>query len=187
MADALVAMVYGQALYDVAKESEKTARIRGELLQVAEIIWQEPTLAVFLTSPAISAGEKKALVEEVFGGEFCVEMLHFLYLLIDKGRAGQLRRIARRYVKLQDEDEGVAAGKIYSAIPLSAEQIAGFAVQMQKLLQKRVQLRNAVDPALIGGVRIQVDGQMIDQSLAAGLAELLREMQKSDIRGEGEG
>ena len=178
MADALVAMVYGQALYDAAKETQQTARIRREILQVAEVVRTEPDFAIFLTSPAIAGDEIKEILGKVFGDEFCPEMLHFLYLLIDKGRAGQLRRIARRYVKLQDEEEGVAVGKIFSAAPLHEEQIEGFSVQMGKLLQKKVKLINQVDPALIGGVKLQVDGQMIDQSLAAGLEALLRTLKQ---------
>lgn len=176
MAEALAAMVYGQALYEAAKEKGLTERIREEIFQVAQIVKEEPDFNVFLTSPSIGNEEKKQMVENVFGSEFCRETQNFLYILIDKGRTGQIRRIARRYAKLHDDEKGIAMGKIYSAVSLREEQLQRFAAEMSKLLQKKVRLVNITDPELIGGVKIHADGRIIDHSLAAELKILLEEM-----------
>ena len=47
---------------------------------------------------------------------------------------------------------------------------------MSKLLQKNIKLRNIVDKNLIGGIKIQVDGKMIDRSIRGDLDAMLRSL-----------
>ena len=48
---------------------------------------------------------------------------------------------------------------------------------MSRLLQKKVKLKNRIDKKLIGGIKIQVDGKMIDQSYQHDLYRLLKELE----------
>ena len=98
--------------------------------------------------------------------------------MIDKGRTREIVRIRKDFINLYDKEKGIAEGKVYSAIALSEEQKAQFEKEMSKLLRKNVKLRNVVDKSLIGGVKIQADGKMIDKSLKADLQQLLEDMKK---------
>ena len=105
-------------------------------------------------------------------------MINFLFVLVDKSRTAEISKIRKQYMRLYDKERNMAEGEIYSAIPLSEEQLAKFEEQMSALLHKQIKLRNIVDKELIGGIKIQVDGKMIDKSLRADLDGLLRSLKK---------
>ena len=75
-----------------------------------------------------------------------------------------------------DEYRGEAYGKVYSAAPLSAEQIEKLEDEAGKLLHEKVKLKNKVDQSLLGGVKIMVDGKIIDATLRAKLEDLRRKL-----------
>ena len=109
---------------------------------------------------------------------FSQEMLNFVYVLIDKGRTSQIKKIAKRYIELYDKDRGIAEGKVFSVVKLTPDQIQKFETEMSRLLQRNIKLENRVDPSLIGGVKIQVGGKMIDQSYRGDLERLREELEK---------
>lgn len=53
-------------------------------------------------------------------------MVNFLFVLVDKNRTAEIRKIRKQYIRLYDKERGLAEGEIYSANPLSEEQHARF-------------------------------------------------------------
>ena len=99
-------------------------------------------------------------------------MHNFLRVLIDKRRTASYSRIAREYGKLVDESLGLSVGTVVSAIPLSDEQLNSFAEKTGKLLRKNIKLSNKVDPSILGGVKIFIEGKVIDASIRKQLQDL---------------
>ena len=178
MAESLVSLTYGTALYEAAVGAGKAEEIGAEMALLSRLFDTEEGFRDFLISPAISPGEKKAVVKKIFENRFSQEMVNFLSILIDKDRTWHIRRIARQYHVLYDRDCGLSEGRIYSAAPLPEEQQARFEEELSRLFQKKVTLQNRVDPSLIGGVKIKVDGKLIDQSLRAELNQMLESLKE---------
>lgn len=172
MAELSVNLTYGSALYQAAKEMDKEDLILDEACQVLEIFRQEPDFYAFLNYPAISAPEKKDTLKKVFDGRICPELLNLMYILVDKRRTGNFPKIVEAYKDLVNQEEGVAYGTIYSVEPLKKEQISSFEEQTARLLKKNIRLENKLDPKLIGGVKILVDGRIIDASIRKRFADL---------------
>ena len=177
MAESVVSLTYGAALYEAAKDVGKVEQILDEVKQLSRLIEGSEEISEFLNSPAIAPKEKKAVVEKTLKGIFCDEIINFVFVLIDKGRTAEIKRIARHYRRLYDQDAGVAEGVIYSVVTLKDEQLHRFEEEMSRLLQKKVKLKNRIDKKLIGGIKIQVDGKMIDQSYQHDLYRLLKELE----------
>lgn len=174
----IVAMTYGRAIFDAARELDKIDEIREEIEAIDGILKKEPDYVSLLSNPAIPLAEKKAMVRNVFEGRISQEVLSFLYILVDKDRMNHYHRIVKEYLKLMDKYRGQAYGKIYSAVPLTEEQVAEFEEQTGKLLREKIQLKNKVDKNLLGGVKILIDGKMIDASLRSGLNGLRQNLYK---------
>jgi len=172
MAELTVDIIYGKALYMAAKEVDKVQLVRDEAKEVLSIIKGEPDFMAFINTPVIPAQDKKDVLEKVFGGKVCDELLNLLYVLVDKGRTRHIAKIFAVYEELIDESEGFAIGKIISVNPLKEEQLKKFEAETTKLLRKNVRLKNETDPGLIGGVRIFIDGKLIDASLRSRLDNL---------------
>ena len=165
MAELTVEGTYGYALYLAAKELDKIQLILGETKEVLSVLENEPGFVDFINTPVIPAKEKKAVLEKVFGDKISDELLNLFFILVDKGRAKQIAKIFRAYEAKINEVEGYAVGKILSVVPLTEEQIKKFEEQTEKLLKERIKLENEVDVRLLGGIKIFINGKVIDASL----------------------
>ncbi len=165
MAELTIDLTYGTALFDAARDIGKQEQILEEATEVLGILQQEPDLYAFINYPAISAQEKKAAISNIFKDKICDELLNFIYVLIDKRRTMHFEKMIKVYKKLMDTEEGVSYGTVFSVEPLGSERLAELEADASKLFASNVRLENEIDPKLIGGIKILVDGKMIDVSL----------------------
>ena len=172
MAELTVDMTYGSALYQAAVESGNEKLIVEEAQALASVMKNNPELIVLLSNPTVSPKEKKELVQKVFEGRICHELLNLLYILVDKRRTRQFGEIIKTFISLMDKSHGASYGKIFSVQPLSATRIKDFEEETSKLLKSNVSLENEIDTSLIGGVKIFVDGKVLDASLKTRLQDL---------------
>lgn len=167
-----VGTVYGTALYQAACELGKKELILEEAKELIKLLKKEEELFAFLNTPVVSGVEKKEVVKNVFEQKISEELLNLLFVMIDKGRTRHLERAVKVYKELFDREEGFSYGKICSVKPLSAEQLKKFEEETGKLLKQNVKLENEVDTHLIGGVKILIDGKVIDASIRRRLDDL---------------
>ncbi len=172
MAELTIEMTYGSALYQAARELGKEKQILDEAQALLGVLKQAPDLEALLGNPTISPKEKKLVVQKIFEGRICSELLNLLYILLDKRRTRNLHSIIKTYKKLIDKEHGVSYGKIYSVQPLGAARLKEFEEETSKLLRSRVSLENEMDQSLIGGVKIFVEGKVLDASLRTRLQDL---------------
>ncbi|MBR0126789.1 MAG: ATP synthase F1 subunit delta [Firmicutes bacterium] len=179
MAELAVDLTYGTALMEAAQDVGKQQEILEEGQQIVEILQNEPDLKAFIDYPAISADEKKKALQEIFEGRICQELMNFLFVLIDKRRAGRFERIIRVYRDLLEKEEGVSYGVVYSVEKLSEDRIAQLEEQTSRLLKLNVKLENEIDPKLIAGVKIMVEGKLIDASYRKKFEEMASQLKIS--------
>lgn len=164
MAELTVDMTYGTALFDAASELGKVDQIRRESEDILRVFEEEPDLKEFVNYPAISAEEKKNVLQNVFKGAICDELMNFLFVLIDKRRMGHFPRIIKAYSGLVDHEEGFAYGTVYSAVPLDEKRLSEIEEETSKLINEKVKLTNEIDAGLMAGIKILVEGKVIDAS-----------------------
>lgn len=164
MAELTIDKVYAKALYQVAQEMNIQERVVAEANEIGAIMKKEPDLKRFMDSPIISVAEKKQVLEAIFQDQICEELMNFLFVLVDKGRTRHFEKILGRLIRISMEEEGISAGVLYSTQLLSNKQLEGFEAQTGKLLRKKVHLENHVDSSLVGGVKILIEGKIIDAS-----------------------
>ena len=179
MAELAVDLTYGTALVEAAREVGKENQILEEAQAVVQLIEDEPDLHQFINYPGVSADEKKEVLKNIFEGRICEELLNFLYILVDKRRTMNFGRIVKVYKSLIEKEEGVSYGTVYSVVKLSDERMAELEEQTSKLLQMNVKLENELDPSLLAGFKILVEGKIIDASYRKKFDELASQMNLS--------
>lgn len=172
MAELTVEMTYGEALYEASVEAGKATEVLEEGLAVLEILKKQPELSAFMAAPTIAAYKKKNVLQNIFSDKIQEELLNLLFILVDRRRTRAFRKIMRHYKVLYEREDGFSYGQIVSAAPLTEERILKFEEETNKLLSDKVKLENEVDPYLIGGVKIMVNGKLIDASLRTRLTDL---------------
>jgi len=98
----------------------------------------------------------------------------FASFVVRKGRRDYLLRIFRLFVDLYCESVGMSHVVLTSAVP-SSELEARVRTTLESRLGHPVMLETQVDPALLGGYRVEVDGKMLDASVRRQLQILRRE------------
>ena len=172
MAELTIDMTYGSALFQVALDLKKEDKILEDAEGVLSVLEKEKLLNAFIDNPTVAAKKKKEALKKIFEGKICKEVLNLLYVLVDKRRIRHYPKIVRYYKSLVNKKEGFAYGTIFSVDPLTKKQIKDFESKTEILMDSRVKLENITDTSLIGGVKILINGKIIDASLRKRLNDL---------------
>ena len=181
MAELTLERTYATALFEVAEEVGKVDVILQDLRDLQSLFESIKEFTLFFRAPTVAAAEKKKVLSEVFEGQLQTETLHFLYVLVDKGRAAHFERIVKSYETLVEEAEGYTLGKVFSVTPLSEAQMAKLQEKLSDLVKAKVKLENELDPSLIGGLVVQVEGKIFDASYKRRIEDLSNAMNREDI------
>ena len=80
-----VGNVYGESLYELAKEEALCAQIGEQLTALREGFRQEPDFIRLLSSPNLTKAERCAVLDDSFRGKVHPYVLNFLKILTEKG------------------------------------------------------------------------------------------------------
>ena len=151
-----VATRYANALADVVTAGTSTVKPAdavAELQSFAEVLKSSVELQNALTTPAVPASRKRAVVGDI------AEILklsriarNFLFVLVDHRRIAAMAEIVHSFELIVDERLGFARAEVSSARELTEAQRGAVSAELERLSGKRLRARFAVDDSLIGGV-----------------------------------
>lgn len=167
---------YGQAMYEAARSKDLQIEILKELLAVSAVFKENPKLQKLFLLPTVSVADKRSVCRDVFGGRVSGLVQNFLMVLIDKNRIGAWSGIVNSYEKLFGNEEGFTRGILYSVVPIEGKTLQELERKTGLVLGKYVKLINHIDTTLIGGVRIYIDGMLIDASVKKRLENMKQAM-----------
>jgi F-type H+-transporting ATPase subunit delta len=151
------------------------AQVRQDLGDFVEATRQVPELDELLRNPQLDRRAKIAAVDAV-AGEADPLVLNFLRLLIEKGRAGEVEQVAEEFERLAAAEEGELSVELTTAYELSDAEARVIIGQIEQRSGRHVEATREVDPALIGGMVLQVGSRRVDASVRGRLEQLGREL-----------
>ncbi len=173
------AIRYAKAILQKANENNTEAVVFGDMQSVYNTIEGSRELQTVLQSPIIKANDKKEALLKIFSGQS--EITHSLInILVDNKRTSLLGNVAKSYVDLYNDAEGVKVATVITAIPLSSELESKVMEKVKELTgSEKVTLKNEIDPTIIGGFVLRVGDIQYNASIANQLGNLKREFSKS--------
>lgn len=166
---------YGGALFELAAEEGLAELLMPEVSGVLKILADHHGYVRLLACPTIPVAERLAALREAFEGKVHARLLTFLLLMTENRRAAFLPDALSEYRRLFRESAGIAEGCCTSAVPLTDQQKSRLHAALSRRTGKRVELTFSVDPALLGGARVTVDGKLYDGTVSEKLAEIREE------------
>ena len=163
---------YAEALFELAAQAGVTEETSEGLETVVSALLQTPEYRALLASPAIGKEERLAALDEAFRGKIPDVLLAILRMMVSRGHVSALNGMARDYEELARGYRGESIAVVTSAVPLKEAETVALRAKLEKKLGRKIILRCAVNPALIGGVRVEVDGRVIDGSIRNKLDEI---------------
>ena len=159
------ASVYGEALYALAKDENKSDLILDQLKVLNESFAAEPDFLRLLSAPNLSKIERKEILDTCFKGKAEPYLLNFLKILMEKGYIRQFGSCVQVFCEHYNEDHGIMPVSAVTAVPMSDIQKDKLAAKLAKITGKQIELTNTIDPACIGGVRLDYDGKRVDDTI----------------------
>ncbi len=169
------ALNYASALYSLLNEKERPLYLSA-LAEIKGDLEKEKEFFALLCSYSVKEEEKEKILQKIYGGYPLKHLLPFLYLLCKKHRIVHFCDVFEAFASLCNQEDNVKEGIAYSALPLGKKQLSDVADALAKRVGGKVILKNIVDPSLLGGVKVALEGKVYDGSLRGKLAELKKEL-----------
>ena len=163
---------YAEALFELAAQQDLTKETSDGLETVISALLQTPAYRALLASPAIGKEDRLKALDETFRGKVPDILLGILRMMVSRGHVAALDGMARDYEELARSYRGESVAVVTSAVPLKEAETVVLREKLEKKFKRRIILHCQEDPGLLGGVRVVVDGRVIDGSLRNKLDEI---------------
>ncbi len=173
------AKIYASALYDLAKDEALGTIIYGEIKSLDQAFVSEKDFLRLLSTPNLSIDERLSIIDNSFKGKLHAYTLNFLKLLTEKGYILKFHECVSAYRDLYNEDNGILPVKVVTAEPLDEKQALRLKVRLGTITGKDVELIQQVDPACLGGIRLDYDGKRVEDTIAGRLEAVRRTLKNT--------
>ena len=167
-----IARPYADALFDAARASgEGLERWLGIVEELAALM-SHPQVAEVVADPKLGDAQVVDLLAGMARQALPAGAINFLKLLVANQRLEVLPQVAVQFRQLKNQAEGVADCLIETAFPLGDGQVSELLAALSKRFGTKLRPTVQVNPALIGGVRVAVGDQVLDNSVRARLNQM---------------
>ena len=171
---------YASALFSLAQDAKASDSVAKDLDRLARMIEESADLERLVRSPAFTAEEQTRAIGAVLDKAGITGLVgNFVRLVASKRRLFALRDMIADFHRLNDSAKGVARAQVTAAEPLSDPQRAQLEDALKSITGGRsVSVAVKVDPAIIGGLVVQLGSRMYDGSLKTKLNSIRTRMKE---------
>ena len=173
---------YAKSLLDLAIEQNQVEATLADIQLLSAVCHQSRDFANMLRSPIINADKKHAIINAVIGDKLQAALTKaFISLLVSKNREGNLPEIADAFIAQYKEKNNIKTVKVTTAVPMSdalKEAIRSKVVTLMSA-DTKIELKEEVNPELIGGFVLQMDDKLFDASIRRDLNDVKAQFLKN--------
>ena len=164
---------YSDALLNAAQKDGEVDAVLDELDAIRkDVVEGFPAFAAMMASPTRGVAEKDRTLVTLFEGKALPTVVKFLRVLNRHGRLGLIGPITRAARATWDRRQGRKSVTVRSAVPLDDEQLSALRDKLAAGFGGTPVMTLEVDPALIGGLVVQVGDDVYDASVRNRLERL---------------
>lgn len=175
MTGSRAAVRYAKAILEMAQASNVAAQVNEDMALIASTIKGNKELNDFINSPTVKADIKESALNEVFSGAQNITK-GLLHLLHENKRFGILEQVALQYKAQYDVASGIETATVTTAFPITAELEGKVMAKIKEFSNKKITIKNVVDPSIIGGFILRIGDMQFNASVANRLLTLKREL-----------
>lgn len=168
---------YANALMELSEEKGTLEKDLEEAILVRDTLKSEDVQA-FLVHPHIPDMAKKDLFQKVFSGKISNHLMGFLNLMVRKNRESLIVPTLTEYIECTNRRLGKIQAKVVSAKALREEQIESIRNILSKKLGMQVDIETKVDPDVLGGFYVLVDGRIFDRTIRSQLNNMKQSLKR---------
>lgn len=154
---------YAKILFEVGEEQDNTTGILYELNGLLKMRVKD--VNHLLSLPVIPKEVKVELIDSLEKFEINKSVLNFLKILVQRNDFRIIPEIVDEYKSLYQNKQGIEVVSIYTARPLSSNNLDLLVKELENKLNKLVVISSFIEEDLIGGIKIEYDGYEVDNTI----------------------
>lgn len=178
MTGSRAAQRYAKAILSLAKDRNVTKEVSEDMSLIARTIKASSELRAVLKSPVVKESGKMGSLTEIFRDVNPVTKGLF-GILGENNRLDLLTLVADKYAELFNSMMGIQVAKVTTAVPLTPQLEAKIQAKVKELTGNEAEIKNTVDPGIIGGFILRVGDLQYNASVASQLTSIKRELQNN--------
>ena len=176
----IVADKYGSAMFELAQEQNKLELMEEQLGYVASVMAEQPELRSFLENPIVTEDAKIKLIGRIFESSIDKVALHFIYVMIKRGRHRYIAEAIAAFIQKSREARGILEATVTVAEPITADVEASVQAKLREVTGKMSSYPCVKIHPLWVVIVIQVGDKRIDGSVARRLEELEKSLLRTN-------
>ena len=184
MGSTRVASRYAKALLGLASERGELSSVGSDINTLSSLVRSSKDFELLLVSPVIKPDQKKSVLEALLKGKISEVTFGFMLLLVSKGREGKIPSIIEEAKAQLRAINNIQAASVKTASPLNDDSRSKILAEVAKLHNGEVELKEIVDPEILGGFVLRLDDKEIDASIKRQLNTLGRKLTEHDYEPE---
>ncbi len=170
---------YGEGLYSLCVEESLTSEAMEQLLALKSLFRENPDFCRLLANMSLSKQERVGILDSALRGQVHPYVLNFLKILCERGIISEFEGCVDAFVTFYRRDNQVVEAVVTTSVPLDEEQRARLLEKLRTMTSRQVEICEKVDPAVMGGVLLEMEGKRYDNTLRHRLGAM-RQMLTSD-------
>ena len=161
-----VGSVYGESLYELAKEESLDALIGGQLAVLQDAFRQEPDFIRLLSSPNLTKAERCQILDDSFRSKVHAYVLNFMKILTEKNYVRYFSDCCDAFTARYNQDNNILTVTAVTAVALTPAQTEKLTEKLSRITGKQIALKNRIESNVLGGMRLDYDGQRLDDTVS---------------------
>jgi len=156
----------------IAASSPADVAIEAELFAFGTAVSSDAELELALASKLGKPEAKAGIVEALLAGKVSEQTLAIVRHLVQQPRGRRIGELLRHAASVVADQSDTTIATITSAETLTRAQLDRLKKSLSTRYGRELTVNLVVDPAVVGGVRVQIGDEIIDGSIATRLADL---------------
>lgn len=173
-----VSLQYAQALFELARDNQQIDEYANYLKVSKQLLIDDKKNNQALNHPSVSIQDRKEIIEYTFQSYVTSTFLNFLKVLVDNQRLNELGDILDAYQHLRDVQNKVCHATAYVRYPLEEKEQQKIIQKLEQQFEKKVILSIIIDESIMGGIKIVVDGKIVDATIQTEMLDLKNQLKK---------
>jgi F-type H+-transporting ATPase subunit delta len=164
------------AVLAAAERAGRLDSVEDELFRFARTIAGDQGLRDAFSARSEGAGRKAALARTLLAGRVAPETVRLAVQAATQPRGLRTEQVLEGYVEAAAERRRQLVAHVVAAIPLTEQQRSRLGAALQRQYARPIRLNIDIDPAVVGGLRVEVGGEVLDGTLSSRLDEARRRL-----------
>lgn len=169
-----ISIRYAKALLSSAKEAKVEEKVYSEMVTLESAFSQIDLLKQAMSNPTLTKEEKIKLLNSIFNNKTSNLTKSFISLVVDHGREDYFYRIALSYQDLYRKDKNIVVTHLTTAVEADDKIKKQIIKSVEVSENSKVELRTEINPDIIGGYILDIEGKRLDASIIRQLSKLYK-------------